>query len=161
MLLAAKTAQAHEQLVSLFCQRKIEKRYLAICAGNPGDSLISAPIGRHPVKRKEMAVRDEGGKEAISQCKVLKTNNRFSLIEVSLITGRTHQIRVHLKYKQTPVLGDPVYGFSSLNEKYGLQRQMLHAHRVSFIHPITKTFLEIAAPLPDDMKKCLDQIIFL
>ncbi|HSW87190.1 MAG TPA: RluA family pseudouridine synthase [Rhabdochlamydiaceae bacterium] len=161
VLLAAKTAQAHEQLVSLFCQRKIKKRYLAVCLGNPGDGLITAAIGRHPIKRKEMTVCNEGGKEAISQCKVLEHNEKFSLVEVDLITGRTHQIRVHLKYKNTPVLGDPVYGCASMNQKYGLERQMLHAYQITFIHPITHKPIEITAPLPGDIKKFINQINFL
>jgi 23S rRNA pseudouridine1911/1915/1917 synthase len=156
VLLAAKTAQAHEQLVSMFCQRKIEKRYLAICVGNPGDTIINASINRHPVRRKEMAVCQEGGREAITHCRVLDYNEKLSLVEVHLITGRTHQIRVHLKHKNTPVLGDPLYGCASLNEKYHIQRQMLHAHELKFIHPITQTPLEIRAPLPQDMKKTMD-----
>lgn len=156
VLLAAKNPLAHERLVSLFCQRKIDKRYLTICIGNPGTCIIDAPIKRHPVNRKQMCVA-EGGKEAISHCRLLGCKEQISLVEMRLITGRTHQIRVHLKYKNTPVLGDPVYGCTAVNQKFQIDRQMLHAHRVQFNHPITHAPLEIIAPIPPDMKKCIYQ----
>lgn len=151
VLLAAKTASAHQQLVSLFAERKIEKHYLAICIGNPGDVLIDAPIGRHPVRRQEMSVV-ETGKEAKSVCKVLATNGQFSLAEVKLITGRTHQIRVHLKSRGCPVLGDPVYGSAALNGQFGVSSQCLHAWRVEFTHPITQKKLELKAPIPLEIR---------
>lgn len=150
VLLAAKTTEAHQKLISLFCERRIEKHYLAVCIGCPGDVTIDEPIGRHPVRRKEMAISPEG-KEAISRCRTIKKNGDLSLVEVQLITGRTHQIRVHLKSRKTPVLGDPVYGSMSSNEKYKVFRQLLHAHRVCFTHPITGMKVELIAPIPDDM----------
>ena len=109
ILLAAKTTEAHQKLVALFCERKIEKSYLALCIGTPGNGTIEAPIKRHPIKRKEMHV-DPTGKPATSITKVLAFDGKISLVEVKLITGRTHQIRVHLKHKGAPILGDPVYG---------------------------------------------------
>jgi len=151
VLLAAKTIEAHQALVSLFCERKIKKHYLAICSGNPGNRTINAPLKRHPVHRQEMTVADEGdGKEAISQCTILKTNGSLSLVDIHLITGRTHQIRVHLKHIGSPILGDPVYGIDSLNKKFHTNRQLLHAHSLSFIHPFTGVPLELKAPLPSD-----------
>jgi 23S rRNA pseudouridine1911/1915/1917 synthase len=154
VLLAAKTETMHRALVSLFCNREIEKTYLAICIGNPGDGLIDAPLARHPIYRKQMVVA-ENGKEAKSFCKVLSNDGDLTVVQVELITGRTHQIRAHLKYRGTPVLGDPVYGSLSANKTYSADRQLLHAERISFYHPITKQKLTISAPIPTDMLKFL------
>lgn len=152
VLIAAKTHEAHQKLVSLFCERTIQKKYLAICLGNPGTLEISAPIKRHPTKRQEMTVLPEG-KPAISRIKTLEFKDGLSLVEIELVTGRTHQIRVHLKHQGTPVLGDPVYGASSSNEKYGIHRQLLHAHTLSFTHPCTHKPLHFIAPIPQDILK--------
>jgi len=149
VLLAAKTLETHQKLISLFCNRKIVKKYLAICFGNPGDGTIEAPIKRHKTRRQEMAV-DLEGKEAISRCRVLKTKEDLSLVEVELVTGRTHQIRVNMKHRGTPVLGDAVYGSPAANQKYHTTRQLLHAHSLEFQHPITGTTLKLTAPIPKD-----------
>lgn len=150
VLIAAKTTQTHAALVSLFASRAIEKTYLAIAVGNPGNVTISAPLKRHPKKRQEMAVI-EGGKEAISICSTLSFDGRLSLVSIRLITGRTHQIRVHLKSRGTPVLGDSVYGSSAANALFGAKRQLLHAHTLKCLHPITQVPLVIEAPLPEDL----------
>ena len=155
ILIAAKTAETHQKLVAMFCERKIEKYYYALSVGNPGDGEIRAPIGRHPVRRKEMAVI-ETGKEAVTRCKVLATKENISLLELQLITGRTHQIRVHLKHKGTPILGDPVYGSPSANQKFGVSVQQLHAHRICFTHPITQNILNVHAPMPYEMRRFLE-----
>lgn len=157
VLIAAKTSEAHAALVSLFSSRQIEKIYLAVTVGNPGDVRIDAPIKRHPVRRQEMIVM-ENGKEAISECRVLSTNGKLSLVEVRLITGRTHQIRVHLKSRGTPVLGDSVYGSPSSNTHYGTTRQLLHAYRVRFRHPFSETLLELEAPLPTEIETVIKKI---
>ncbi len=146
VLLAAKTREAHQKLISLFCKRKIEKKYIAICFNKPIDGLISAPIARHPTKRKKMCIDPEKGKEAISLIKVLDHSEKLSLVEITLITGRTHQIRVHLKHLKCPILGDPVYGA-------GNGPLMLHAHKIIFIHPLTQKVIEIEAPIPFDFQK--------
>ncbi len=148
VLIAAKTIEAHQKLVEMFCERRIEKFYLAISVGSPGDKDIALPIKRHPTKRKEMAV-DPLGKPAISKCRTIACDGTLSLVEVQLITGRTHQIRVHLKHLGTPVLGDLVYG----NKKHAAARMMLHAYRLKFFHPITGVPLDLRAPLPDEFKK--------
>lgn len=150
ILLAAKTAEAHHKLVALFASRQIEKHYLAITVGTPAEGWIDAPIGRHPVHRTQMAVRHEGGKEAKSHCQVLANNEQLALVSVQLITGRTHQIRVHLKHLNTPVLGDPTYGSEKANRSYGVTRQMLHAHHIHFLHPITSAPIDLIAPPPSD-----------
>lgn len=157
ILLAAKTVEAHQKLVSIFCNRLIEKQYLAICVGNPGNVLIDAPIKRHPIHRKEMAVCQEGGKSAMTRCSVLSSQGNLSLVQIELLTGRTHQIRVHLKHHKTPILGDPVYGAPSANQKYGTSRQFLHAHTLKFLHPITSAPLHLSAPLPPDMADFIEK----
>ena len=154
-LIAAKTEATHRELIHLFSTHQIQKYYWAICIGNPATGEIRAPIGRHPIKRKEMAVR-EGGKEAISRCTLLRQLGDLSLLEIELITGRTHQIRVHLQFKGTPILGDPVYGKDFYNKKFNAYRQMLHAHRLCFFHPITKKKIDIRAPCPKEMLNFLD-----
>lgn len=148
VLIAAKTTLAHQRLISAFSQRMIEKQYLAICAGKPNAKEIAAPIARHPIKRKEMAVVEDKGKEAISEVSVLAFNSSHSLVLVSPKTGRTHQIRVHLKHVKSPIIGDAVYGLQHPKA----ERQLLHAYRIKFTHPITCAPLEIVAPLPSDMK---------
>lgn len=149
-LLMAKHPQAHAKLVTLFSQRKIEKYYLAICVGRPKEGLIDAAIRRHPTRRKEMAVDLAEGKEAKSSCRVLGYDSSLSLVEIQLLTGRTHQIRVHMKYLGCPVLGDTVYGFPSANQRFHPPRQCLHALRLSFIHPFTQHKIECLAPIPED-----------
>lgn len=161
LLIAAKTVLAHQNLIKLFSSRQIEKKYLALVVGNPGNCKVDLPIGRHETKRKEMTVKKEGGKPAQSTVRVLKTKGNFSLIEVEIHTGRTHQIRVHMKALNTPVLGDSVYGSSSINEKIGAKRQMLHANTLKLPHPITGEQLSLTAPLPEDFlalkKKLLEE----
>lgn len=154
ILLAAKTSMAHAKLVEIFAQRRIQKFYLAVCVGTPKEGLIDAPIKRHPVHRKVMAVCFEGGKEAKSICRVLKKSEQLSLVEINLLTGRTHQIRVHLKHVGTPVLGDPIYGSVSANKRFNTSRQLLHAHRLCFSHPITGASLDLTAPIPKDLQNC-------
>lgn len=158
ILLAAKTSQCHAKLVEIFSQRRIEKDYLAICVGTPKEGLIDAPIKRHPVHRKEMAVCPSEGKEAKSICRVLKKNEKISLVEVQLLTGRTHQIRVHLKHVGAPVLGDPVYGSVNANKRFETTRQLLHASRLRFLHPITGAPLDLSAPIPNDFLSYIQTI---
>lgn len=145
VLLAAKTATAHQKLIELFSNRQIEKHYLAICMGRPKNGLIQMPIGRHPVHRKEMAVLPDG-REAITEIQTVAFNEKISLVLAKPKTGRTHQIRVHLKHLGCPVLGDPLYG-----KRNGEPRHLLHAYRLSFEHPITHIRLHLSAPIPDDL----------
>lgn len=156
VLLAAKTPKMHADLIELFSTRQIEKHYLAICLGNPGHATVTTAIGRHPIRRKEMAVVEEGGKTAITRFKTLKTHAHLALVEMDLITGRTHQIRVHMKHHGTPILGDPLYGCPTANQKYHVQRQLLHAHTLSFTHPRTGEKLVLTAPPPSDFFKWMN-----
>lgn len=148
VLVAAKTITAHQKLIEMFSERRMEKLYLAICSGRPTGGTIRAPIGRHPLHRKEMAVLSDG-REAITEIQVAAFNDQCSLLLVRPQTGRTHQIRVHLKHIGCPVLGDEIYGNRRLNDP---GRQLLHAYRLSFPHPITGDSLKLSAPLPEDLK---------
>lgn len=98
ILVAAKSSLAQQRLVEMFANRQVYKEYIALCWGNPGEGMVDAPIGRHPVHRKKMAVRDEGGRSARTIFKTRTFDGTISLVEILLETGRTHQIRVHMQY---------------------------------------------------------------
>ena len=154
LIIIAKNDKAHLELTNMFQNKEIKKTYLAIVKGklNKKKGRIVTQIGRDRNDRKKMAVLDSltQGKNAITNFRVIDQNERFSLIKVDIETGRTHQIRVHMKYMGYPILGDAVYGRVD-SEK----RQMLHAYKLEFLHPITKEKMEIIAELPDDFKKTL------
>lgn len=158
ILVAAKTLEMQQKLILLFASRQVYKEYWAICLGRPSDGEISAPIGRHPIYRKQMAVVPTG-KQAISYVKTIGWNDKLSFAQVVIATGRTHQIRVHLKYKGTPILGDALYGNPSLNHYYGAQRQLLHAAKIKFQHPLTEQQLELVAPPPPDMLRYMRKVL--
>jgi 23S rRNA pseudouridine1911/1915/1917 synthase len=151
VLIAAKTTIAHQKLIELFSQRRIEKLYLTICHGRPANTLITAPIGRHPVHRKEMAALPDG-REAITEIQTAAFNDKFSLVLAKPRTGRTHQIRVHLKHIHCPIVGDPIYG------KADAERPLLHAYRLIFDHPITGSPLRLVAPIPADVKHWMQKL---
>ncbi len=168
VMVAAKTDKAHQCLVDQFKEGRIEKYYLAVCRGWPkaDQGLIDSPIGRHPVRRKEMSTRARSSRSAITKWKVLK---RFglgvSLLRLNILTGRTHQIRVHLASIGCPILGDRVYGVGLgwLKKKKGsfkglVNRQMLHAARISFTHPASGRRVTFDAPLPEDMAQMLEEL---
>lgn len=157
VLLAAKTEDAHRNLISMFSHREIKKRYLAICVSNPPNGRVSLPIGRDSNNRQKMAVKGDG-KEAISEFTTLATNGLLSLVQADIFTGRTHQIRVHLKYLKAPIFGDLIYGNTSKTKSFEAQRPLLHAQRLELLHPITKKNLIIEAPQPEDFQKIAFQI---
>ncbi len=146
VLIAAKTTETHRALIEQFSSRTVTKTYLVICVGTPRSGILSAPIARHPTHRKEMAIVPDG-KEAVTEFQILSTHKHLSLVRALPKTGRTHQIRVHLKHLGTPVLGDTVYGTSHSC------RHMLHAHKLSLTHPITQELLTLTAPLPADFQQ--------
>lgn len=154
LIIIAKNDKAHLELTNMFQNKEIKKTYLAIVKGkiNKKKGRIATQIGRDRNDRKKMAVLDSltQGKNAITNFRVIDQNEKFSLLKVDIETGRTHQIRVHMKYMGYPILGDAVYGRPD-SEK----RQMLHAYKLEFLHPITKEKVEIIAELPDDFKKAL------
>jgi 23S rRNA pseudouridine1911/1915/1917 synthase len=161
LLLVAKTESARAVLARQMKARTITRRYLAIVEGLlPLDQgTVRAPLGRHPKHRKEMAVRHLGGRDAVTHYRVLKRFNgepfSCTLIEVSLETGRTHQIRVHLASVGHPVAGDVTYGKrpAAFWESVGVPRHLLHAYRLSFQHPVTGRPVDATAPVPPDFSR--------
>jgi 23S rRNA pseudouridine1911/1915/1917 synthase len=151
LLVAAKSILAHRKLVELFAARMILKEYVAICSGQLEKESINLPIGRHPINRQQMSVLAVGGKPALTHCYPLAKLGSLSLVRCVLETGRTHQIRVHLKHIGHPILGDSTYGNQTLNKRLGANRQFLHARRLAFQHPITLSSIDIQADLPQDM----------
>jgi len=161
LLIAAKNEEAQRRLVAAFAAKEIEKEYIAICIGKAQECQIETKIGRHPFKRQEMAVldlEDGRGKKATTICKLVDYNQLFSVVKLYPQTGRTHQLRVHLKYLKTPILGDNLYGNPTINKKWGVERQLLHAYRLKMHHPMTKKTLELIADLPQDMETWIQRI---
>ena len=161
-MVVAKNDDAHLALSSQFASRKVGKVYQAIVCGvmarDSGE--IRAAIARHTSHRKCMAVDEEFGREAHTSYRVLERMEGSTLVEASLHTGRTHQIRVHFKYLGYPLVGDEVYGHRQnlrLGEltNYTAPRQMLHSFRIGFIHPRTAKRMEFEAPLPEDFEEAL------
>jgi 23S rRNA pseudouridine1911/1915/1917 synthase len=148
ILVAAKTSFAHQALVKAFSERVIKKRYLAITLGNPGNGEIRTLIGRDPKNRQKMAVVTENGKESITRFETLKLQDDLALVSIDLMTGRTHQIRVHMQHHKTPILGDILYGSKKTNEKFKIDKQLLHAWQIEFVHPKSGTMLKFEAPIP-------------
>ncbi|MFQ5692201.1 MAG: RluA family pseudouridine synthase [Nitrospinota bacterium] len=155
LLVVAKTESALTRLQSALKARRIERTYLALAWGSfPDEGRVEGAIGRHPLHRKKMAVV-EGGRPAVTRFRVAERFGRRVLLEVRLETGRTHQIRVHLAHRGTPIIGDPLYGVRRKGDP-PLERQALHAFRLSFDHPVSGERLGFEAPLPDDMRKALE-----
>ena len=147
-LVAAKNDGAHQELARQFASRDVTKIYLALAAGRFArkSGTISAPIGRHRIHRQKMAVVPEGkGRASTTGWRVLAELPAGSLVECTLHTGRTHQIRVHLQHLAHPLLGDALYG-----KRANFPRQMLHAWKLGFSHPRTGKRLDFIAPIPPD-----------
>ncbi len=153
LMVAAKTHQAHQSLSAQIRDRLVVKGYLALATGNPArrHGWIDAPIARDPRHRKRMAVV-LGGRESRTRYRVLESFAGFSLLELYLKTGRTHQVRVHLAHLGHPLLGDGLYGRSSPL----LPRHFLHAHHLGFKHPATGEDMEFHSSLPQDLAEALD-----
>jgi 23S rRNA pseudouridine1911/1915/1917 synthase len=156
VMVVAKTEAAHQSLSWQFKQRAVRKRYLALAHGEiPRETgRIEAAIGRRPDDRTRMGVRSEGGRAARTAYRVLRRLPGMTLVELGLETGRTHQIRVHLAHLGHPVVGDRVYGGRRARRARATEgvpeRQMLHAWRLAFRHPISEAWLEFTAPPPQD-----------
>lgn len=149
LLIVAKNDFSHNFLAEQIKEHSFTREYEAVVFGhfkeNSGD--IDKPIGRHPVKRKQMAVVFENSKPAKTHYEVIGKSDRFSHLRLTLYTGRTHQIRVHMAYLGHPLAGDMVYGRSAEFKK--LNGQCLHAKKIGFIHPSTKKYIEFESELPD------------
>ena len=156
LVIIAKNDRSHTVLSDMFKNKEVKKTYLAIVKGKVINNIgrIETNIGRDNKDRKKMAVieNDNIGKVAITNYKVIDSNDKYSLLEVNIETGRTHQIRVHMKYIGHPILGDSVYGKSDKKNT----RQMLHAYNLEFDHPITSKKMILKAPLPKDFLDALD-----
>ncbi len=166
LLVCAKTIQSHGYLVDLLQQRKVKREYEAIVYGDIiSGSTIDLPIGRHPHQRTKMAVATHG-KPAVTHYRIIKRYGSFTHLKISLETGRTHQIRVHLAHKKHPIVGDLTYGGppkfpkncpDDLHEYLKCCRQqMLHARRLGLAHPTTGENCLWESPLPDDMTSLRD-----
>jgi 23S rRNA pseudouridine1911/1915/1917 synthase len=158
LLMVAKNVCVQAALVEQMKRHEIEKRYIALVDGNVSldHGSIDAPIGRDPRHRQQMAVTTIDSREARTHFRVLERFARHTLLLVQLETGRTHQIRVHLKAIGHSVVGDPVYGSGRVSDGIALQRQFLHAYQLRLIHPSTGKTLEVEAPLPADLQTLLD-----
>jgi 23S rRNA pseudouridine1911/1915/1917 synthase len=159
LLVVARNDRAWQMLSAQQKRRDMLKAYLAVVEGRfkEPEGLIDAPIGRHPGDRKRQAVL-AGGRDARTHYRVLEELGDYSLIEARLETGRTHQIRVHLAYKQRPVLGDPTYGPRRSRAGFGLQRQFLHAYRLGFRLPGSAEWREFTCDLPADLEHALKRL---
>ena len=156
LIIIAKNDKAHNKLSEMFKNKEINKTYLAIVKGSLGrdKGSLETQMGRDPKDRKKMSVLKTGGKTAITNYEVLDKNDKFSLVRVNIETGRTHQIRVHMKYLGYPILGDSVYG----KESKSVKRQMLHAYKLEFIHPVTGKEMIIKSEIPKDFSEVLERI---
>ena len=157
LLMVAKNDKAHLALAEQIKEHSFTRQYRAVVYGAlPQDEgVINAPIGRHPIKRKQMAVT-AGGRNAVTHYRVVERLNGFTHTALTLETGRTHQIRVHMAYIGHPVAGDDVYGPKKvITELHG---QCLHAEKIGFVHPETGRYMEFSSPLPEYFEKFLERI---
>lgn len=157
LILIAKNDVVHNKLSKKFAKRECERRYLALVEGvfKKSSGIIETKIGRNPKDRKKMAVVPESNKVAVTEHKTLEEFIGYSLVEFSLKTGRTHQIRVHAKHLSHPIVGDAIYGSG---EKFGLKGQFLCAYRLKFDHPSLKKEMEFKIDLPKDFEKILNNL---
>jgi 23S rRNA pseudouridine1911/1915/1917 synthase len=165
LLVVARTVEAHGALVAALAAHEVKREYLAVCVGSmTGGGSIDKPIGRHRTQRTKMAVRPDG-RDAVTHYRVEKRFRAHTLVRVSLETGRTHQIRVHLTHVGYPIVGDPVYGGRIRLPKHSsaafvaaleaFKRQALHAAKLEFTHPTKGKPVSFEAPLPKDFKALL------
>ena len=169
ILIAAKNRSAFEELQRQFKERIVKKTYLALVHGKvaPPEDEINVPVGRLPWDRKKFGVL-AGGREAITRYRVIsnlqlaiskKKEEPMSLLELNPLSGRTHQIRVHLKYRGHPIFSDFLYGGrkTSRDDRKILERVFLHAYKISFIHPVTNKNLSFESPLPFELEKIISK----
>lgn len=160
-LVIAKNGNAMHKLSRSFADREVSKTYMAIVAPAPKvmAAEIRTQIGRNPGNRKKMAVVRSGGRNAVTIFNVVRRGkigpNSAALLKVRILTGRTHQIRVHMSHYGSPIIGDALYGG---NSRIAAPRQMLHAWKLSFPHPVTKEMLSFESPFPADFQEYMDQI---
>jgi 23S rRNA pseudouridine1911/1915/1917 synthase len=172
LMLIAKTVFAHSKLTKAIANHDVKRVYHALIYGTliPAIGTIDTPYGRSKVDRKKMSVKYIGGKQAITHYKILTVHRAtLSEIECKLETGRTHQIRVHMEYKKTPIIGDQTYGRSKnynlaafsdnvIKQIKSFPRQALHAKKIGFTHPRTDEYMEFESELPQDIRSLLEAL---
>ncbi|MDH3608192.1 MAG: 23S rRNA pseudouridine(1911/1915/1917) synthase RluD [Gammaproteobacteria bacterium] len=164
LLVVAKDLKSHTHLVEQLQRRMVSRKYIALVYGELiSGGTVDEPIGRHSVDRKRMAVKPSMGRPAITHYRIRKKFNGFTLLDVKLETGRTHQIRVHMAHIKFPIVGDRVYGRkmnagknSTLLKLSNFSRQALHAAELSFIHPKKQSEITFSAPLPEDFQELIE-----
>ena len=154
LLVVARSEESHRRLQAAVARRLVEREYLALVSGVPParSGTIDAPVGRDARVRTRMSVGGAHAREARTHFTLERALGGVSLLRLRLETGRTHQIRVHLRAIGHPVCGDPEYGTAG---QLGLQRQFLHAARIAFEHPFTGARVDVSSPLPVDLKEAL------
>lgn len=159
LLLVAKTDVAHRSLTEQLKEHSVHRIYQGIVCGMVAEpeGIVDCPIGRHPSERKKMAVTEKNSKRAVTRYRVLERFPGYSLIECKLETGRTHQIRVHMKYIGYPLLGDPLYG-KGAKPPFFFEGQALHAKTIGFVHPVSGEYMEFSAEPPHDMQAVLAEL---
>ena len=157
LLMVAKNDTAHLSLAHQLKEHTVNRKYVALVHGTiPHQTgTIDAPVGRDPKNRQQMAVVFERGKHAVTHFVVLEGLNEFTFVELKLETGRTHQIRVHMKYIGFPLVGDPKYGPKN---PFPIDGQALHAAVLGFLHPRTNEYIEFKTDIPDDIQAILQQL---
>ena len=157
-LIVCKNDESHLFIAEQIKAHSVNRTYRGIVCGvvKNDHGVIHAPIGRHPTDRKKMAINEKNGKDAVTHYTVLERFSKYTYMEFRLETGRTHQIRVHMASIGHPLLGDTLY--SNGKSPFALQGQTLHAMKIGFIHPKTRAYLEVTAPLPDYFKRILENI---
>ncbi len=157
LLVVAKNDNAHRKLAEQIEKKIAKRKYIALCYGNikQKSGVINTNIDRHKQDRKKMAV-SKMGRNAITEYKVLANYGKYTLVEATLQTGRTHQIRVHMKHIGFPVVGDSLY--TKAKCEYNLKGQMLHAYNLGFFHPTTNEYMEFFAPLPKYFTQILEKL---
>jgi 23S rRNA pseudouridine1911/1915/1917 synthase len=164
LIIVAKDNEAYHGLVDQFSNKKIEKEYISLVYGTPRKKSgeIRTDIGRSASDRKKMSTKSKRGKEAVTLYEVVNCFKAASLVKARIITGRTHQIRVHFASTGHPVLGDKTYGEKTAlklkNRTIRFSRQMLHSGYLKFTHPLTGKTLELTAPMPEDMEKAIEEL---
>ncbi|MBT2292657.1 RluA family pseudouridine synthase [Paenibacillus albidus] len=154
LIMAAKNDASHASLAAQLKEHSVTRRYIAVVHGNLShdQGTVDAPIGRDPHDRKLYTVTEKNSKRSVTHFTVLERFGDNTLLELQLETGRTHQIRVHMKFIGHPLVGDPIYGRSKGTAMNG---QALHAAVLGFVHPSTGEYMEFSAPLPEDMEEVL------
>ena len=157
LLIVAKNDKAHVNMSEKIKNHEVKKTYIALVRGvvKENEATIDMPIGRSNSDRKKMAV-NKNGRNAVTHIKVLKRYDKYTLLEVNIETGRTHQIRVHLSHIGYPVIGDYIY--SNGKNEFGVVGQCLHAKQLEFKHPITEKEMKLEAPLPEYLEEILQKL---